>query len=103
MSEIDWSKAGKRIRFQPPSGDGRNPDWNWAARRWKDEADYYTDELSRADVIGLVRCPTCAAPASEACNGLGILMVHTPRWRAAGERMLELHGPRFSNHGKGRQ
>lgn len=89
------SEQGTRIRYQPKSPDGRNPDWNWAAGRWKDEADYYADELSTEEVIARAGCPHCGASAGRTCVDTAADF-HTPRRRAAGEVMLEQMGPRFS-------
>lgn len=98
MSSFDWSKAGKRLRHQPRTVDG-NPDWNWVEQRWKDEADYYADDLtSEKELIAAAGCPHCGVAAGEQCIGPGILedMWHGPRKRAAGEAMLAERGPRFS-------
>ena len=47
---IDWSKAGKRIRWTPRTAamGGRNPDWDMRHDRWKDEADYAGEALTAA-------------------------------------------------------
>jgi hypothetical protein len=95
MSQIDWSKAGKRLRHQPRC-DGRNPDFNWVAQRWKDEADYYADEIGKPEIIDLAECPTCLAPAGEPCEGLPeSIPYHQPRRRAAGVALLHQRGARF--------
>lgn len=98
MSKIDWSKAGKRIRWQPRRPDGSNPDWNFTAQRWKDEADYYADELDLSGVIAHADCPVanCGAKRHQACRGISLSSYHQPRRRAAGEALLELKGPRFT-------
>jgi hypothetical protein len=94
VSSIDWSKAGKRIRHQPKDAFGRNPDWDLKHQRWKDEADYYADELDANAVAELVDCPNCPAKAGYHCGMHGSNC--TPRIRAAGEKMLAERGPRFS-------
>jgi hypothetical protein len=95
-AEIDWSKAGQRLRHQPRDNSGRNPDFNWVARRWKDEADYYADEIGKPEIIALAGCPTCGAAPDVPCLGLPeSIPFHMPRRRAAGEELLRLHGPRF--------
>ena len=95
MTKIDWSKVGKRIRFQPKDQWGKNPDWNLVDRRWKDEADYYADELDKRQVIALVACPVCAVPRTVPCRDT-LVDFHMPRKRAAGEAILASHGPRVS-------
>jgi hypothetical protein len=95
MSQIDWSKAGKRLRHQPRRG-AHNPDWNWTAQRWKDEADYYADEIGKPEIIALATCPICHAPAGVECpSGIAGLAFHQPRMRAAGLELLRHNGPRF--------
>jgi hypothetical protein len=97
VGKIDWSKAGTRIRFQDLRGDGTNPDWNWPASRWKDEADYYAEELKEAGVIALTGCSTCGAVSGNLCAGKVLGGgVHQPRRRAAGCEMLRRKGPRFT-------
>lgn len=100
MARIDWTKAGKRLRYQPHSGDGRNPDFNWAHQRWKDEADYYADEIGKPEIIALAGCPTCSASPGDPCIGLPeSIPFHQPRRRAAGEEVLRQRGPRFGGDG----
>lgn len=97
MSDIDWSKAGKRIRHQDRDAWGKNPDWDWANKRWKDEADYYAEELLWNEVYDLAECLNCGAEIGRPCSPLyGYSAVCTPRRRAAGEGMLAERGPRFS-------
>jgi hypothetical protein len=81
---IDWTKAGKRLRWQPKDMFGRNPDWNFAAQRWKDEADYYAE---------LALCPHCGVGPGVPCEGFDDY--HQPRKRAAGLELLRRHGSRF--------
>lgn len=97
MSQIDWSKAGKRLRYQP-STPGRNPDFNWAAQRWKDEADYYADEIGKPEIVALAACLVCGAPAGQPCADT-MFAYHQPRARAAGLALLKERGPRFGGAG----
>lgn len=102
MSKIDWSKAGKRIRWQSPNAvDGfRNPDWLWVQQRWKDEADYYGEELTASQIVQMLACPRCESLVTWACTTedrqASIKEPHRERRRAAGETLLKLHGPRFT-------
>jgi hypothetical protein len=95
VGKIDWSKAGTRIRFQDLRGDGSNPDWNWPAERWKDEADYYAEELRPAEIIALTGCSHCGVLSGLPCLG-PLFTIHQPRRRAAGCEMLRRKGPRFT-------
>lgn len=90
---MDWSKAGIRLRHQPPDGSGHNPDFNWAAQRWKDEADYYSDEMDQAAIIKAADCPCCGRLKGQPC--LSRADFCTPRKRAAGVALLKAKGPRF--------
>lgn len=100
MSKIDWSQVGTRIRYQYADRSGRNPDFNFAAQRWKDEADYYAEELSLAEIQELAACPICEAPIDEPCTG-ALITFHMPRRRAAGEERLRREGPRFGGESHG--
>ncbi len=70
--QIDWSKAGTRLRTSPrtPADGGRNPDWNFVAERWKTAEEYAGDELTTDQVEAAVDCPhaLCGATAGEACR-----------------------------------
>lgn len=90
---IDWSKAGTRLRHQPRR-DGHNPDWNWIAKRWKNEAEYWADDLTVEQAVALVACTNCGAPPAEPCRVRADIC--TPRRRAAGEEQLRREGPRYS-------
>lgn len=94
MSNIDWSKAGTRLRRTPPTRDQRNPDWNFPAQRWKDEADYAAEALSVIEVRHYADCSNCGAIRGFVCRTLqGVDMrddVCTPRRLAAGKRALEI-------------
>lgn len=89
-----------RIRWQPrDTKNGTNPDWLWVEQRWKDEADYYGEELTFEQVDEMVDCPICPAKAGEGCRGgRGTLIgdPHHQRRRLAGEQELERHGTRFT-------
>lgn len=87
-----------RIRWQPRDKNG-NPDWLWVEQRWKDEADYYGEELTYEQVEAAVDCPQCPAKVGEGCVGARGTLIgdpHRQRRRIAGEQELEKHGPRFT-------
>lgn len=68
-SQIDWSKAGTRLRrTEPkPSDGGRNPDWNWVERRWKVAEEYAGETLTIDETFAKVACRYCNAPAGSPC------------------------------------
>jgi hypothetical protein len=67
---IDWSKAGTRLRRTPqtPAHGGRNPDWNWVAKRWKTAEEYAGEEIGPLEVVTLADCPICDQPKHRVCR-----------------------------------
>jgi hypothetical protein len=93
MSKIDWSKAGKRIRWTPRNAnDPHNPDWHWTQKRWKDEADYAADAMPTWQIVAMVPCARCGSIAGQRCRTeRGEFMpdsAHEARRRAAGEQKV---------------
>ena len=70
MGQIDWSKAGKRLRRTPstPAQGGRNPDWNMRLNRWKVAEEYAGEEIGPLEVVTLADCPVCAQPKNLVCR-----------------------------------
>jgi hypothetical protein len=93
--KIDWSKAGKRLRFSLAKPGEGNPDWNWVAQRWKVAEEYAADELVAEEIVKAVACPRdgCLAPAWHDCrDARGEVMFDAPhqeRRFAAGAAMIE--------------
>lgn len=89
-----------RIRFQPyDTRNNCNPDWLWVEKRWKDEADYYGEELTQEQVENANDCPNCGVLRGSGCvggTGKPIGDPHRGRRRIAGETELQKHGPRFT-------
>lgn len=95
MSRIDWSKAGKRIRWSPKRPDGTNPDWDWVNRRWKDAADYAGELLPDVAVVLMADCPACERLAGQPCVDSWGRDTQHPMWqreRAAGLVRVQLLG-----------
>lgn len=68
-TQIDWSKAGKRLRRTPsgPQYGGRNPDWNDRLSRWKVAEEYAGEELTPERVIAMADCPLCGGYDGGPC------------------------------------
>lgn len=66
MEQIDWSKAGTRLR-RTPTQHQRNPDWNLRLKRWKVAEEYAGEELTASEVVAQADCPHCDAAQGFAC------------------------------------
>ncbi len=90
--QIDWSKAGKRLRHTPRPPSGNNPDWNWREDRWKTAEEYAGEELDHEGVAALVACSVCGAIQHVPCidaRGRAIEAAHPARIAAAGAVRIE--------------
>lgn len=71
MADIDWSKAGKRLRKteQTTAHGGRNPDWNQRLSRWK-VAEEYAGETLTVSEVQATPCPVdgCFGMYGHACT-----------------------------------
>ncbi|MBY0395965.1 MAG: hypothetical protein K2X91_05760 [Thermoleophilia bacterium] len=93
---IDWSKAGTRLRrTEPkPSDGGRNPDWNWPAKRWKTAEEYAGEEMTPDEVVARVACPRtdCPGDVGLPCRSYrdeAMDYPHAERRAAAGAARIE--------------
>jgi hypothetical protein len=90
--KIDWSKAGKRLRYSLAKPGEGNPDWNWVAQRWKVAEEYAGEELTAWQVKDLVACPRCGAHKGYLCpdaRGAAMDSPHEERRFAAGALRIE--------------
>lgn len=90
--DIDWSKAGVRLRHSPKVH-GKNVDFNWPEQRWKVAEEYAADTLTTEQIVAKVACPraNCLQAEGEPCRdsrGNPMEGAHTERRFAAGTALI---------------